>query len=59
MNLPINLKILLTGSLKHVSYGKKSVVDNIGPRITEFCNYGEKYVVDSIDQWSHPAEQDC
>jgi hypothetical protein len=32
MNLPINLKILLTGLLKPVNYGKKSVVDNIGPR---------------------------
>jgi hypothetical protein len=31
MNLPINLKILLTGLLKPVNYGKKSVVDNIGP----------------------------
>jgi hypothetical protein len=32
MNLPVNLKILLTGLLKPVNYGKKSVVDNIGPR---------------------------
>jgi hypothetical protein len=31
MNLPVNLKILLTGLLKPVNYGKKSVVDNIGP----------------------------
>jgi hypothetical protein len=32
MNLPVNLKILPTGLLKPVNYGKKSVVDNIGPR---------------------------
>jgi hypothetical protein len=31
MNLPINLKILLTGLLKPLNYGKKSVVENIGP----------------------------
>jgi hypothetical protein len=32
MNLPKNLKNLLTGLLKPVNYGKKSVVDNIGPK---------------------------
>jgi hypothetical protein len=32
MNLPVNLRILLTGLLKPVNYSKKSVVDNIGPR---------------------------
>jgi hypothetical protein len=31
MNLPVNLKILYMGLLKPVNYGKKSVVDNIGP----------------------------
>ncbi len=31
MNSSVNLKILLTGLLKPVNYGKKSVVDNIGP----------------------------
>jgi hypothetical protein len=33
MNLPVNLKILLTALLNPVNYGKKSVVDNIGPSI--------------------------
>jgi hypothetical protein len=32
MNLPVNLKILLTGLLKPLNYGKKSEVDNIGPK---------------------------
>ncbi len=31
MNLPVNLKILLTGLWKPLNYGKKSKVDNIGP----------------------------
>jgi hypothetical protein len=31
MNLPVNLKILLTGLLKPINYSKKSVDDNIGP----------------------------
>jgi hypothetical protein len=31
MSLPVNLTIQLTGLLKPVNYGKKSVVDNIGP----------------------------
>jgi hypothetical protein len=31
MNLPVNLRILLRGLLKPINYGKKSIVDNVGP----------------------------
>jgi hypothetical protein len=36
MNLPVNLKNLLTKILKPVNYGKNSVVDNIGPRERDY-----------------------
>jgi hypothetical protein len=31
MNLPINLKILLTGLLSPVIYAEKSIANNLGP----------------------------
>jgi hypothetical protein len=41
-NLPVNLKILLTGLLKPINYGENSVVENIGPWAQNIVKRGSR-----------------